>query len=47
MLHAFAYRHCIDLPPTKRLRTLASTVVPNAVNTALIGTAVGLIVYRL
>ncbi len=38
---------CIDLPPAKRRRTLASTIVSGAVNAALIGTAVGLTVYRL
>jgi hypothetical protein len=38
---------CIELPPTKRRRTLASTIVSGALNAALIGTAVGLTVYRL
>ncbi|KAH9992435.1 hypothetical protein BJV77DRAFT_1002420 [Russula vinacea] len=36
-----------DLPPAKRRRTLAGTIVSGAVNAALIGTAVGLTVYRL
>ncbi|KAH9072262.1 hypothetical protein EDB83DRAFT_2361950 [Lactarius deliciosus] len=36
-----------DLPPAKRRRTLAGTIVTGAVNAALIGTAVGLTVYRL
>jgi hypothetical protein len=38
---------CIDLPPAKRRRTLASTIFSGAVNAALIGTAVGVTVYRL
>jgi len=38
---------CIDLPPAKRRRTLAGTIVSGAVNAALVGTAVGLTVYRL
>jgi len=36
-----------DFPPAKRRRTLAGTIVSGAVNVALIGTAVGLTVYRL
>lgn len=36
-----------DLPPAKRRRTLAGTIVSTAVSAALIGTAVGLTVYRL
>ena len=38
---------CIELPPAKRQRTLASAIVSGALNAALIGTAVGLTVYRL
>ena len=38
---------CIDLPPAKRRRTLAGTIVSGAINAALIGTAVGLTVFRL
>ena len=37
----------IELPPAKRRRTLASTIVSGALNAAIIGTAVGLTVYRL
>jgi hypothetical protein len=37
----------IELPPAKRRRTLAGTIVSGAVNAALIGTAVGLTVFRL
>lgn len=36
-----------DLPPAKRRRTLAGSIVSTAVNAALIGTAVGLTMYRL
>ncbi|KAI0299204.1 hypothetical protein BC826DRAFT_995992 [Russula brevipes] len=36
-----------ELPPAKRRRTLAGTIVSGAVNAALIGTAVGLTVFRL
>jgi len=36
-----------ELPPAKRRRTLASTIVSGALNAAIIGTAVGLTVYRL
>ncbi|KZV63749.1 hypothetical protein PENSPDRAFT_200117 [Peniophora sp. CONT] len=36
-----------DLPPAKRRRTLAGSIVSTAVSAALIGTAVGLTVYRL
>ena len=42
-----SFHVCIDLPPAKRRRTLAGTIVSGAVNAALIGTAVGLTVYRL
>lgn len=34
-------------PPTKRRRGLAGSIVSTAINAALIGTAVGLTVYRL
>ncbi|KAJ4470191.1 hypothetical protein J3R30DRAFT_1235671 [Lentinula aciculospora] len=36
-----------QLPPAKRRRTLAGSIVSTAVNAALVGTAVGLTVYRL
>lgn len=36
-----------EFPPAKRRRTLAGSIVSGAVNAALIGTAVGLTVYRL
>jgi hypothetical protein len=36
-----------DLPPTKRRRGLAGSIVSTAWSAALIGTAVGLTVYRL
>lgn len=47
ILMLFSFHVCIDLPPAKRRRTLAGTIVSGAVNAALIGTAVGLTVYRL
>ena len=37
----------VELPPTKRRRTLAGSIVSSALNACLIGTAVGLTVYRL
>lgn len=37
----------LDLPPPKRRRTLAGSIVSTALSAALIGTAVGLTVYRL
>jgi hypothetical protein len=37
----------VELPPTKRRRTLAGSIVSTALSAALIGTAVGLTVYRL
>lgn len=37
----------IELPPPKRRRTLAGSIVSTALSAALIGTAVGLTVYRL
>ncbi|KAI0741979.1 hypothetical protein C8Q80DRAFT_1221792 [Daedaleopsis nitida] len=37
----------IDLPPPKRRRTLAGSIISTALSAALIGTAVGLTVYRL
>ena len=37
----------IDLPAPKRRRTLAGSIVSTALSAALIGTAVGLTVYRL
>ncbi|KAI9464507.1 hypothetical protein BJY52DRAFT_1249521 [Lactarius psammicola] len=42
-----SFHVCIELPPAKRRRTLAGSIVSGAVNAALIGTAVGLTVYRL
>ncbi|KAI8985784.1 hypothetical protein BD414DRAFT_489226 [Trametes punicea] len=36
-----------DLPPPKRRRTLAGSIISTALSAALIGTAVGLTVYRL
>jgi hypothetical protein len=46
-LMVISFHVCIDFPPAKRRRTLAGTLVSGAVNAALIGTAVGLTVYRL
>ena len=37
----------VDLPPPKRRKTLAGSIVSTAMSAALIGTAVGLTVYRL
>ncbi|RDX54205.1 hypothetical protein OH76DRAFT_1073016 [Lentinus brumalis] len=37
----------VDLPPPKRRRTLAGSLISTALSAALIGTAVGLTVYRL
>lgn len=37
----------IDLPPPKRRRTLASSIASTALSAALLGTAVGLTVFRL
>jgi hypothetical protein len=37
----------VDFPPAKRRRTLAGSIVSTALSAALIGTAVGLTVYRL
>ncbi|EMD39191.1 hypothetical protein CERSUDRAFT_112868 [Gelatoporia subvermispora B] len=37
----------VELPPPKRRRTLAGSIVSTALSAALIGTAVGLTVYRL
>lgn len=37
----------IDVPAPKRRRTLAGSIVSTALSAALIGTAVGLTVYRL
>ncbi len=47
ILMLVSFHVCVDLPPAKRRRTLAGTIVSGAVNAALIGTAVGLTVYRL
>jgi hypothetical protein len=46
-LMVISFHVCIELPPAKRRRTLAGSIVSGAVNAALIGTAVGLTVYRL
>ena len=46
-LMVISFHVCIELPPAKRRRTLAGTIVSGALNAALIGTAVGLTVYRL
>jgi len=37
----------VELPPAKRRRTLAGSIVSTALSAALISTAVGLTVYRL
>lgn len=37
----------IDLPASKRRRTLAGSIVSTAISAAIIGTAVGITVYRL
>lgn len=37
----------LELPPAKRRKGLAGSIVSTAVSAALIGTAVGLTVYRL
>lgn len=37
----------VELPPSKRRRTLAGSIASTALSAALIGTAVGLTVYRL
>lgn len=37
----------IDLPPPKRRKTIAGSLVSTALSAALIGTAVGLTVYRM
>jgi len=37
----------VELPPAKRRRGLAGSIVSTALSAALIGTAVGLTVYRL
>jgi hypothetical protein len=47
ILMILSFRVYLELPPTKRRRTLANTIVSGALNAALIGTAVGLTVYRL
>ena len=47
ILMFLSFHACIDFPPAKRRRTLARTIASGALNAALIGTAVGLTVYRL
>jgi hypothetical protein len=47
LLMVISFHFCLDLPPAKRRRSLAGTIVSGALNAALIGTAVGLTVYRL
>jgi hypothetical protein len=37
----------VDMPPLKKRRGLAGSIVSTAVSAALIGTAVGFTVYRL
>lgn len=37
----------VEMPPAKRRRGLAGSIVSTALSAALIGTAVGLTVYRL
>lgn len=37
----------VELPPSKRRRTLVGSIASTALSAALIGTAVGLTVYRL
>lgn len=37
----------VDMPPLKKRRGLAGTIISTALNAALIGGAVGLTVYRL
>ena len=46
-LMVISFHVCIEFPPAKRRRTLAGALVSSAVNAALIGTAVGITVYRL
>lgn len=45
--HLFLFIHVELPPPAKRRRGLAGSIVSTAVSAALIGTAVGLTVYRL
>lgn len=47
ILMLVSFHVCIELPSAKRRRTLAGTIFSGAVNAALIGTAVGVTVYRL
>jgi hypothetical protein len=47
LLMVVSFHVYLDLPPAKRRRTIAGTIVSGALNAALIGTAVGLTVYRL
>ena len=47
MSNTLTFHVSIDLPPPKRRRTLAGSIVSTALSAALIGTAVGLTVYRL
>lgn len=47
MLFDIVIEFDVELPPAKRRRTLAGSIVSTALSAALIGTAVGLTVYRL
>jgi len=47
LIFSISFHVHVDLPPAKRRRTLAGSIVSTAVSAALIGTAVGLTVYRL
>lgn len=47
MLFDIVIEFNVELPPAKRRRTLAGSIVSTALSAALIGTAVGLTVYRL
>jgi uncharacterized membrane protein len=47
LLMVITFYFCVELPPAKRRRTFASTIVSGALNAALIGTAVGITIYRL
>jgi hypothetical protein len=37
----------VELPPAKKRRTLAGSIISSALSAAVVGTAVGLTVYRL
>ena len=46
-MHRFFIVCHVELPPTKRRRGLAGSIVSGALSAALIGAAVGVTVYRL